>query len=334
MNKRALFIYLILLVLILFIGEWFVGSVLYTPGEIFKSFRGEGSDVVNTILFSIRIPRSITAVLAGVSLSICGLMLQTLFRNPLAGPYVLGISSGASLGVAVAVMGVSAASIELFSAAGRVGVTLASVCGALISLLIVLAVSSNLRNNAGLLIVGVMLGFIFGAIQSVIEYLSSSENLKSFSIWGMGNLGNVGNDDLYYFVPLTLIGILYSLLLMKPLNALQLGEDYASSLGINVKNARYGIILSSGLLTGVCTAYCGPIAFIGIAIPHVCRIMLRTSDHRFLLPFSAFGGAAALLLCDIIAQLPGTGFIIPVNIVTSIVGAPLLIYLILRHRNE
>jgi len=229
-------------------------------------------------------------------------------------------------------MGGSFVGWELVSFTGKIGLTVASCTGAFFTLIFVLGIAGNLRNNIGLLLVGIMIGFMTGAFQSVLEYISSAESLKSFSMWGMGSVGNTNWDDLTFMIPITLVTILYGVKLIKPLNAIQLGDGYATSLGVDVKKIRFTIIIITGILTGITTAFCGPIAFIGIALPHAGRLLLKSADHRYLMPASLLLGASALLLCDIISQLPGTGYILPVNIVTSLIGAPLIIYLILKNR--
>ena len=277
------------------------------------------------ILHAIRLPKAITAILAGAALSVSGLIMQTLFRNPLAGPYTLGVSSGASLGVALLTM-LGAFSIQL----SAVSIPFAACIGAIAVLLLVLAVSRRVTNNVSLLIVGLMFGSIAGALVSLVQNFANPDALKLFIVWTLGSLSSVGWGDMQMLLPILLVGTLFVLLTVKPLNGLLLGEDYARGLGINVSRTRLYIVLATGLLAGGVTAFCGPIAFIGVAVPHIARGIFNTSNHRITLPASALIGACLLLICDVLCSL----FIypLPISTVSALFGAPVIIWIILKNK--
>ena len=285
---------------------------------------GEMSEIDWKILHEIRLPKAITAIMAGAALSVAGLMMQTLFRNPLAGPYTLGVSSGASLGVAILTMW----SVQLSAVSIRYMLPIAACIGASLVLLLVLAVSKRVQNNVSLLIIGMMFGAIAGALVSVLQQFANPDALKLFIVWTLGSLSGVGWADMPLLVPILLLGTVFILLSIKPLNGLLLGEDYARGLGIHVGRTRLFIVLATGLLAGGVTAFCGPIAFIGVAVPHIARGIFRTSNHRITIPASAMIGACLLLVCDVICSL----FIHPLPIMTisAILGAPVIIYIILK----
>ncbi len=282
------------------------------------------------IIINFRLPRAITAVLAGVGLSLSGLFMQTFFRNPLAGPYVLGISSGASLGVAIIVLGGAFFPILL---AGSWSVIMGSVLGASLVFMVVLAFSRYVNNNTSLLIIGLMFSSATGALVSVLQYFSTPENIQSYLIWTFGDLGGVTKSELSLMMPVMLIAIFSSIFLIKPLNMLQLGEHYAKNAGLNIQKARYGIIIITAALAGTITAFCGPIAFIGLAVPHIARMILDVSDHQKILPVTALLGAIVLLVCDVISRMPGFAQTLPLNAVTSLFGGPLVIWLIVKKNN-
>ena len=279
---------------------------------------GSLSDLDSRILMDIRFPKALTAVLAGASLSVSGLMMQTLFRNPLAGPYTLGVSSGASLGVAF---------ITMYSAM-TVMVPIAACIGALAVLLLVLAVSKRVKNNVSLLIVGIMFGSIAGALVSLLQNIANPDALKVFIAWTLGSLSSVSWDDMVFLGPILAAGAVFVLLTLKPLNGLLLGEDYARGLGIHVGRTRLFIVLATGLLAGGVTAFCGPIAFIGVAVPHIARGIFRTSNHRITLPASLLIGACLLLLCDFICSL--FTYPLPISTVSALFGAPIIIWIIMK----
>ena len=289
---------------------------------------GELSPMEQNILYSIRFPKAVTAILAGASLSVAGLIMQTLFRNPLAGPYTLGVSSGASLGVALLTMlgGVlSTFNLQL----ATLGLPVAACLGATLVLLLVLAVSRRVTSNVSLLIVGMMFGSIAGALVSLLQNFANPDALKLFIVWTLGSLSSVGWEDMQLMLPVLILGSVFVLLSLKPLNGLLLGEDYARGLGIHVARTRLYIVLATGLLAGGVTAFCGPVAFIGVAVPHIARGIFRTSNHRVTIPASAVIGACLLLVCDVLCSL----FIypLPISTVSALFGAPVIIWIILKN---
>jgi len=296
-----------------------------------------GNDVTKEswqyIILQYRLPKAITAVLVGSGLSICGLLMQTLFRNPLAGPFVLGISSGASLGVALLVLGISIFSGSVAGIAfSNLGIAFAASLGAFFVLSAVMLVAKKVKNTMSILIIGLMFGSFTAAIISVLAYFSSAENLQQYVFWTFGSLGNLGWDEIFILCIIYLFSILILLTIIKPLNSLLLGENYAVSLGVNLKKTRNIILLVTGLLTGVITAFSGPIAFIGLAVPHLTKLLIKTSDHKILLPSVAIAGAIIMLISDTIAQLPNSEYSLPINAVTSLFGAPIVIWLLVRKR--
>lgn len=289
---------------------------------------GELSPMEQNILYSIRFPKAVTAILAGASLSVAGLIMQTLFRNPLAGPYTLGVSSGASLGVALLTMLGGVLSTFNFQLSAF-GLPVAACLGATLVLLLVLAVSRRVTSNVSLLIVGMMFGSIAGALVSLLQNFANPDALKLFIVWTLGSLSSVGWEDMQLMLPVLAVGALFVLLSLKPLNGLLLGEDYARGLGIHVARTRLYIVLATGLLAGGVTAFCGPIAFIGVAVPHIARGIFRTSNHRLTIPASAVIGACLLLVCDVLCSL----FIypLPISTVSALFGAPVIIWIILKN---
>ena len=316
--KKCIFPILILLLLLLFVIDLMVGaadiplSALWTDG------------LEHRILMQLRLPKALTAVIAGVALSLSGLQMQTLFRNPLAGPSVLGVSSGAALGVAFLVM---LGSVLGFSAASG-WMILCAVLGAMLILLVVLFISFRVQGGATLLIVGMMIGSVAGALVNVLQNYADPDSLKLYITWTLGSLAAVGWAEMRWLVALFLAGTALAILLIKPLNGLLLGEDYAASLGIPVRRVRTFLILSTGLLAGGVTAFCGPIAFVGVAVPHIARGLMRTSNHRLTLPAAALVGANLLLLCDIICY--SATYPLPISTVSALFGAPIVIWVILR----
>ena len=282
---------------------------------------GELSGMEQNILHAIRLPKAVTAILAGAALSVSGLIMQTLFRNPLAGPYTLGVSSGASLGVAFLTM-CSASLVLMLPVAACVGATMV--------LLLVLAVSKKVTSNVSLLIVGMMFGSIAGALVSLMQNFANPDALKLFIVWTLGSLSSVGWSDMQLLLPILLVGTLFVLLALKPLNGLLLGEDYARGLGINVARTRLFIVLATGLLAGGVTAFCGPIAFIGVAVPHIARGVFKTSNHRVTIPASALIGACLLLVCDVLCSL--AIYPLPISTVSALFGAPIIIWIILKNK--
>ena len=306
-------------------------SVIDTVKVIFDSDIGQSSN--SYIIWNYRIPKALTAVLVGSGLSLSGLLMQTLFRNPLAGPYVLGISSGASLGAALLIMGSSLFSgFMTFSAFNDIALAVASSVGSFLVLLIVLTVAIRVKDTMALLIIGLMFGSITAALVSVLSYYTKAEKLQQYVYWSFGSLGNLSWTQLAILCLCTFIGIILSILSIKSLNAFLLGENYAKSLGIQLKKSRHMIIIATGLLAGCITAFAGPIAFIGLAVPHLTRQLFHTTDHKVLIPASLCCGAVLMLICDTIAQLPGSMSVLPINAITSIFGAPVVIWLLVRKK--
>ncbi|MBQ6748701.1 MAG: iron ABC transporter permease [Paludibacteraceae bacterium] len=298
-------------------------------GSVWISPFGELTPMENRILHAIRLPKALTSILAGAALSVSGLVMQTLFRNPLAGPYTLGVSSGASLGVALLTMlgGIlSTFNFQLLT----LGLPVAACTGAAMVLLLVLAVSRRVTSNVSLLIVGMMFGSIAGALVSLLQNFANPDALKMFIVWTLGSLSSVGWDDMKILVPVLLLGALFVLLSLKPLNGLMLGEDYARGLGINVPRTRLFIVLATGLLAGGVTAFCGPVAFVGVAVPHIARGLFHTSNHRVTIPASALLGACLLLVCDVLSSL--FVYPLPVSTVSALFGAPVIIWIILKNK--
>ncbi len=285
------------------------------------------------IIINYRIPKAITAILSGAALALSGLLMQTLFRNPLAGPFVLGISSGASLGAALLIMGSSfITSYVSITYINDISLAIAASIGSFLVLFAVVIVASKVKDTMALLIIGLMFGSITGAVVSVLSYFTQAEKLQQYVYWSFGSVGNLTWGQLSILASLTVIGIILSILCIKPLNTLLLGESYAKSMGIHLKKSRYMIILATGLLAGSVTAFAGPIAFLGLAVPHLARQIFKTTNHRVLVPAVILFGAIVLLICDTVAQLPGSESVLPINAITSIIGAPVVIWLLLRKR--
>ena len=322
------------LVLLVFINISF-GSVSIPFHEILDILLGGNSSKSSwdLIILHFRLPKAITAVLVGSGLAIAGLLMQTLFRNPLAGPFVLGISSGASLGVAILLLGSGIFGGVLATVAfSSWGLAIASSIGAALVLLAVLVTATRVRNTMSILIIGLMFGTVTAAIISILTFFSDAEKIQQFVFWGFGSLGNLSWNEVLIFFIIYLIAVLNLFQIIKPLNAFLLGENYSKSLGINIKKSRNIILLITSLLTGVITAFAGPIAFIGLAVPHITKLVFKTSDHKILLPAVAILGGITLLFCDVIAQLPTSEFTLPINAVTSLFGAPVVIWLLVRKK--
>lgn len=331
--NTILFISGLLLCILVFWVNLSIGSVAIPFGEVIGRFLGQefSKRSWETIVIGYRLPKAFTAVLAGITLSISGLQMQTFFRNPLAGPFVLGISSGAGLGVALLVMAGSAFGWSVYSGGlGLWSIIIAASTGGVLVLLLMSLTAWKVKDSMTLLIVGLMFGSAVSALISVLAFFSDAEQLKLFTVWSMGSLGSTQTDQLIGFLIATLIGLLPMTLMLKSYNAMLLGEAYAESMGVNINKLRWTMIISTGILAGSATAFCGPIAFIGIAVPHMARLVFRTGDHRVLFPASALIGAIVLLICDAVSQLPGSAQTLPINAVTSLVGAPMVIWLILR----
>ena len=328
-----IFLGLILLVAVLLVLDVFLGSVTIKPSEVVKAIFNTSHSDFQTIIMKFRMPKAITAVIVGVALSLSGLQMQTVFRNPMAGPYVLGISSGASLGVAFVILGFSSnITPETISGLGNWILVAAAWVGAGAVMLLIMAISSRVKDIMTILILGIMLSGGISAIVTIMQYFSNESMLKSYVIWTMGSLGNLTTSQLNVLVISVSVGMILSLFSSKMLNALLIGENYASSIGLNVRFARTVIFICTSILAGSVTAFCGPIGFIGIAVPHIVRILFKTSDHKVLVPGTILMGGSIMLFSDIVSQLPGSESVLPVNAVTSLIGIPVVIWIILRNR--
>lgn len=335
--KRNVCIILLLVagIIVLFATSLIVGSVRIPLADVcdilFDKF--DGKESWKYIVMENRLPQALTAMLCGASLAVCGLMLQTAFRNPLAGPDVFGISSGAGLGVAIVMLFLGGSvSTTLFTVSGFLAILTSAFIGAIVVTMIILFLSTMVRNSVLLLIVGLMVGYVSSSAVALLNFFASEEGVKSYMVWGMGNFGGVSMNHMQLFALLCLVGIIASIFLIKPLNIMLLGTQYAESLGINIRQIRNLLLVTVGLLTAVTTAFCGPISFIGLAIPHISRLLFRTDNHQILLPGTVLTGAVIALFCNLICYLPGELGIIPLNAVTPLIGAPVIIYVIIKRR--
>lgn len=339
MSTTRLLPLLLLFLFLAFALSLSFGSVAIPLNQVIHTLLGGAPEKASwaDIIFKFRFPKALTAVLVGAALSAAGLQMQTLFRNPLADPYILGVSSGASLGVALVILGYGAGGSALTFVAGlgtlgNFTLSLAASLGAAVVLGSVLLLSRRVQSTLTLLVMGLMFGYLASAIVSLLIYFSQPERVQVFSLWTAGSFAGVTWEQMRVFAPVATLGLIISLLMVKPLNALLLGDDYARSLGLNVRRARAWIIISASLLAGVSTAFCGPIWFIGVAVPHVARTLLKTANHRALLPASLLMGAIFALLADLIAQAPGSQRVLPLNVVMSLFGVPIILWIILRQR--
>ena len=332
-RQRILFTGLFLLVVIFLLLDIFFGSVSIKAGDIVRALFTDSESNFETIIFRFRIPKAITALLVGIALSLSGLQMQTVFRNPMAGPDVLGISSGASLGVAFVILGFSGnISPDNLKGLGDWILVAAAWMGAGAVMLLIMFISSKVKDIMTILILGIMLSSGISAVVTIMQYFSNETMLKAYVIWTMGSLGNLTSNQLNVLLISVSVGILLSFFSTKMLNALLLGENYAGSIGLNVRFARMLIFACTSILAGSVTAFCGPIGFIGIAVPHITRILFRTSDHKILIPGTILTGSSVMLASDIISQLPGSETVLPVNAVTSLIGIPVVIWVILRNK--
>ena len=332
MHRRSttLFIILSLLLVILFVLDLLIGSVHIPFRDILGAlFGGDVDASTRLIVLDIRLIKAIVAILTGMALSVSGLQMQTLFRNPLAGPYVLGISSGASLGVALFILGMPLLGIATNSTMSSIGTAGAAWLGSALVLAFVASVSTRIKDIMVILILGMMISSGVSAVVQILQYLSNEEALKSFVIWTMGSLGDVTTNQLHIMLPAVLLGLVVSVAVIKPLNLLLLGEQYARTMGLNVRRSRYLIFLSTTLLAGTVTAFCGPIGFVGLAIPHIARMLFSNADHRILLPASALCGAVTLLICDIVSK----SLTLPINTITALLGIPIVIWVVIRNKS-
>lgn len=325
-----LFTALALLTVALFTADLLVGSVAVAPADIWAALTGGDCDpAIRDIILRIRLLKAVTALLAGAALAASGLQMQTLFRNPLAGPYVLGISSGAGLGVALFLLGAPLLGVTAHSFVQSLGIAGAAWLGAALVLLVVMAVSRRIKDIMVILILGMMFGSGISSVVEILQYLSSEAALKSFVIWTMGSLGDVTGGNLALMLPVIAAGLVLSVAAIKPLNLLLLGENYARTMGLNVQRTRTLLFLSTVLLAGTVTAFCGPVGFIGLAVPHLARMLFASADHRILMPGSMLAGAALLLVCDLISKT----LALPINTVTALMGIPVVIIVVVRNRN-
>ena len=321
-----------LLLLMLFFANLFYGSIEIPAKEVLSIVTGGECrrDVWRVVVLETRLPQALTALLAGASISVAGLLLQTLFRNPLAGPEVLGVNSGAGLGVALVML--LAGGITSFGLGGYLAVLGGAFGGALFVIMIILLLATLLRNNMFLLIAGVAVSYMTSSAITMLNYFSTAEGVHSYMVWGMGSFGGVTMQQMPFFASVSLLLLFVSLLMAKPLNAMLLGDSYAVNLGVNVKAVRAMALCVTGLLTAVVTAFCGPVSFIGLAVPHIARISMRSNSHRHLIPSTIMLGGAVALLCNLVCQLPGESGLLPLGAITPLVGAPVIIYVVIKNR--
>lgn len=332
-------VFITLLIFVFFLLNLLLGSVSIPFKEVWQILWGNshGNEIWYNIIWKSRIPQALTALVAGAGLSVSGLQMQTVFRNPLAGPSVLGISSGASMGVAFVVLlsgtlgGVALSKIGIM---GEIALTLSAIIGSLSVMALIIFVSQKVKGNVTLLIIGVMVGYVANAVIGVLKYFSVEEDIRAYVIWGLGSFARVSGNQMTLFVSIMLVLLPVSFLLVKTLNLLLLGDAYARNLGLNIKRARLQVITCSGVLVAIVTAYCGPIIFLGLAVPHLCRSLFHTSDHRILMPASLLMGGAIALVCNLIARMPGFEGALPVNSVTALVGAPVVISVLFNKRRN
>lgn len=338
-TRIALMLLLIVSIIVFLVLNLLLGTVKIPVGDVIDILIGAKSDnrIWTNIVIKSRLPQSLTAMMAGAGLGVSGLLMQTVFRNPLAGPSVLGISSGASLGVACVVLlsgSIGGVALSKLGVIGEVTITLSAIIGSLLIMALIAFVAQKVRGNVTLLIMGVMIGYIANAIIGVLKFFSAEEDIRAYVIWGLGSFSRVSGGQTWVFIVLMLIILPSAFFLIKTLNLLLLGDSYARNLGLNIKRARLLVIGCSGILVAVVTAYCGPIVFLGLAVPHICRGLFHTSNHATILPASLFGGASLALLCNLIARLPGFEGALPVNSVTALVGAPVVMWVLFNKRRS
>ena len=341
--KRPVAFYMLLImasIFLFFFLNLVLGSVSIPLRAVWNILWGTGNESViwQNIIWKSRVPQALTALVAGAGLSVSGLQMQTVFRNPLAGPSVLGISSGASMGVAFVVLlsgSLGGVALSKLGFMGEIALTIAAIAGSLSIMALIVFVSQKVRGNVTLLIIGVMIGYIANAVIGVLKFFSVEEDIRAYVIWGLGSFARVSGDQMTLFICIMVVLLPLSFLLVKTLNLLLLGDAYARNLGLTIKRARLLVITCSGVLVAIVTAYCGPIIFLGLAVPHLCRGMFRTSDHRILMPASLLAGASLALVCNLIARMPGFEGALPVNSVTALVGAPVVMSVLFnKRRNE
>lgn len=334
---RRHFILLLLLIVVFFVLSLMTGAIRIPVVDVLSILFGDAEGIKPSwryIVLESRLPQAITATLCGGSLAVSGLMLQTAFRNPLADPSIFGISSGAGLGVAMVMLLMGGSmSVGAVSVSGFVAVIFAAFIGAMAVMMLIFAFSTIVHNSVMLLIIGIMIGYLSSSAISLLNFFATDEGVKSYLVWGMGTFGGVTMNHIPVFVTISLGGLLCSLLLIKPLNALMLGDQYAENLGVSIRQTRNLLLIITGLLTAITTAFCGPVSFIGLAVPHIARLLFQTDNHRVLLPATILCGSAVALLCNIVCFLPGENGIIPLGAVTPLMGAPVIIYVIMEGRH-
>jgi iron complex transport system permease protein len=333
-NKNIWYLIFSLLALLLFVANLGYGSVMISWAKVIGVLAGQSTDnIARVIVMEYRLPQAITALVTGISLGISGLLLQTLFRNPLAGPSVLGISSGASLGVALVILLGGSIGLDVLTSVNvfsELGVVLAAMAGALVVLAIILFVSNRIGNVVTVLIIGIMIGYAVSAVVGVLQFLSRAEDLHAYVLWGLGSFSKTNLSQSLFLMVSTVIGLVLTLLLIRPLNAFLLGDKYAKSVGVNTKKLQTIVLLVSGFLIALSTAFTGPIAFIGLAVPHLARNFFSTSNHRILVPAVILMGGGLTLFCNLVAKLPGYDTSLPINAITSVIGAPIVIWVIVK----
>ena len=330
-----LIVSLVVLIVLLFFLNLLLGTVEIPPRHVFSILMGgyDGNEIWRNIVLQSRVPQALTALVAGAGLAVSGLQMQTVFHNPLAGPSVLGISNGASLGVAFVVLlsgSLGGTALSRLGYMGDAAISISAIIGALAVMGLIVYVSQKVKGHVTLLIIGVMIGYLVTAIVGVLKFFSPEEDVKAYVVWGLGSFARVSGGQMMLFVSLMTVLLPLSMLLVKTMNLLLLGDKYARNLGLNIRRAQTLVILSSGILVAIVTAYCGPIMFIGLAVPHLARALFRTSDHRILMPSTLLTGAALALLCNLIARLPGFEGALPVNSVTALIGAPVIAMVLFR----
>lgn len=331
-SNKLTYILLGIAIPLLFLANILYGAISIPIEEIWAILTN--SNQVNEswkiIVTESRLPQAITALLSGSALAISGLLLQTLFRNPLAGPSILGISDGANLGVAIAMLALGG---QIGGLGGYMTIALSALIGAMVILSIIIYFSSKVRSNILLLIIGIMVGYLVSSSISILNYYASADKVHKFVMWGMGDFSSVSLDKLPFFAIILIIGLVMALMLSKPMNALLMGENYASNLGVNIKRVRTAILINTGILVAIVTAFCGPISFIGIAVPHISRLIIGSANHRHLIPVTLLTGGAIALICNILTIIPGSNTILPLNAITPLFGAPVILYVIMSKKN-
>ena len=347
MKRHSLtkFVLLLTLIVVFFVLNLLLGTVRIPLDDVLRILVGTGNPEVSTenwtiwsnIIWSSRVPQALTATVAGAGLAVSGLQMQTVFRNPLAGPSVLGISNGASLGVAFVVLlsgSLGGVALSKLGYVGDVAISVAAIVGALAVMSLILFVSQKVKGNVTLLIIGMMIGYLVNAVVGVLKFFSAEEDIRAYVVWGLGSFARVSGDQMLLFVCIMVVLLPLSMLMAKPMNLLLMGDEYAMNLGLNIRRARMIVIACSGILVAVVTAYCGPVMFIGMAVPHLCRALFRTSEHRLLMPGTALTGAALALICNLIARMPGFEGALPINSVTALVGAPVIAYVLFKRNSR